>query len=224
MQKTYIEAANVTLQVLEAIRISHPELIADNMPAGWGMDKLRGALQIQLQPSQDQHPALKIMGDVIHDFDGAGIYSVGANGALNAMAHHWSEHLNEGHDAMILSEDIRDTKDLLEIMRAEIMSRIRISQSCDLEIGPQPSTVQHPFLKIMDKVIHDFDDGGICSVGANGALHAMAHHWAGHLNEGHSSLMLSKDIDDTKIRLEIMRAEIMSRISPAKKRTNAPRP
>ena len=35
---------NVAMQVLEAIRESHPELIADNMPPTWGMNKLREAV------------------------------------------------------------------------------------------------------------------------------------------------------------------------------------
>lgn len=37
-------APEVALHVLDAIRQSHPELIADNMPADWGMNKLRSAL------------------------------------------------------------------------------------------------------------------------------------------------------------------------------------
>lgn len=71
-----------------------------------------------------QHPALKIVDAVIHDFDGNGISSVGANAALMAMAHHWESHLAEGHSSKILSDDIDSMKDLLENMRAEIMSRI----------------------------------------------------------------------------------------------------
>lgn len=40
-------AGLVALQVLEAIRTSHPELIADSMPAGWGLNRLRRCLQPQ---------------------------------------------------------------------------------------------------------------------------------------------------------------------------------
>lgn len=40
----YIEGANVALNVLEAIRATNPELIADNMRDGWGMNKLRAVL------------------------------------------------------------------------------------------------------------------------------------------------------------------------------------
>ena len=40
-------AAAVALQVLEAIRATNPELIADNMPSDWGMNKLREALKVQ---------------------------------------------------------------------------------------------------------------------------------------------------------------------------------
>ncbi|MFX8262706.1 hypothetical protein ABTL46_22885, partial [Acinetobacter baumannii] len=44
------DAGLVALQVLEAIRTSHPELIADSMPAGWGLNRLR----ISLQPQANQ--------------------------------------------------------------------------------------------------------------------------------------------------------------------------
>ena len=39
-------AAAVALQVIEAIRATNPELIADNMPSDWGMNKLREALKL----------------------------------------------------------------------------------------------------------------------------------------------------------------------------------
>lgn len=44
MTQMHKEASNVALKVLEAIRVTNPELIADNMPPGWGMKKLRTAL------------------------------------------------------------------------------------------------------------------------------------------------------------------------------------
>lgn len=75
------------------------------------------------------HPALKIIQDVVHNFDGAGIFSIGANAALAAMAPHWASHLAEGHAPRIISEDLDELKQRIEIMRAEIMTRI-ISQAC----------------------------------------------------------------------------------------------
>lgn len=45
MENSYINAASVALQVLEAIRATNPNLIADHMPAGWGMNKLREGLR-----------------------------------------------------------------------------------------------------------------------------------------------------------------------------------
>jgi hypothetical protein len=39
-----LTAQQVALQVLEAIRLSHPQLIADNMPPDWGMNKVREGL------------------------------------------------------------------------------------------------------------------------------------------------------------------------------------
>lgn len=43
------DAGLVALQVLEAIRSVNPALIADSMPAGWGMNRLRSCLQTQPQ-------------------------------------------------------------------------------------------------------------------------------------------------------------------------------
>lgn len=77
---------------------------------------------------ETEDPALNIVEQVCKDFDGNGIYSVGAIGALRAMAHHWKDHLFEGHSPRIISEDIDEMKQLLEVMRAEIMSRIAAQQ------------------------------------------------------------------------------------------------
>jgi len=46
-------ATTVALHVLEAIREKHPALIADNMPASWGMNRLRKELANQ---AADQQP------------------------------------------------------------------------------------------------------------------------------------------------------------------------
>lgn len=37
-------AVSVALQLLEAIRSTHPELIADNLPPDWGMNRLRAEI------------------------------------------------------------------------------------------------------------------------------------------------------------------------------------
>lgn len=37
-------AVGAALQILESIRVTHPELIADNAPVGWGMNRLRQEL------------------------------------------------------------------------------------------------------------------------------------------------------------------------------------
>ena len=47
MTQMTLEASNVALQVLEAIRATNHDLIADNMPPGWGMNKLRVALKVR---------------------------------------------------------------------------------------------------------------------------------------------------------------------------------
>ncbi|MBV7542178.1 hypothetical protein [Acidovorax sp. sic0104] len=44
--ESVIAAARVAMQVLEGIRATHPDLVADNMPANWGMNRLRSALPV----------------------------------------------------------------------------------------------------------------------------------------------------------------------------------
>lgn len=51
---TFESAASVAMQLLEAIRESHPSLVADLLPPGWGMNKLR---QLLAAPASHQ-PAL----------------------------------------------------------------------------------------------------------------------------------------------------------------------
>lgn len=67
---------------------------------------------------------LKIVEEVCRDFDGNGIFGVGAGAALRAMARHWKDHLHDGHKPRIISEDIDEMKNQLEVMRAEVMRRV----------------------------------------------------------------------------------------------------
>lgn len=86
--------------------------------------------------------ALKIVEDVCHDFDSNGISSVGASAALRAMANHWKNHLHEGHKPRIISEDIDEMKNQLEVMRAEVMRRVAelaTSQNSAKADYPRPS-------------------------------------------------------------------------------------
>lgn len=83
----------------------------------------RFALPTWTSPVEQDHPAIAIIRDVCKDFDGSGIYSVGCNGALAAMARHWEEHLNEGNSHKIISDDLDEMMKRLEVMRAEIMRR-----------------------------------------------------------------------------------------------------
>ena len=71
-----------------------------------------------------EHPALSVVEDVCREFDGNGIFSVGANGALRAMADHWKEHLAEGHDATIVTDDIDGMIKQLSVVSAEISLRL----------------------------------------------------------------------------------------------------
>lgn len=94
-------------------------------------------------PSDDCPSNAKPIG-VVHavckDFDGNGIFSVGAIAALQAMSKHWKEHLAEGHNPRIISEDIDELKNQLEIMRAEIMRRILLPNE---KSGPCISAEAH---------------------------------------------------------------------------------
>lgn len=87
--------------------------------------------------------ALKVIEDVCHDFDGNGIFSVGARAALAAMAQHWKDHLGEGHGPRVISDDIDELKKQLEVMRAEIMTRI--------VQGPSVDPVVTAFLEMLQK-------------------------------------------------------------------------
>lgn len=107
-------------QVLKALEDAIPE-VQRVIAAEIELESSRNPVN---QPAtEDKHPALKIVDEVIHDFDGAGITSVGANAALKAMSLHWADHLFEGHSPSVISEDIDEMKRRLEIMRAEIMNR-----------------------------------------------------------------------------------------------------
>lgn len=56
MTQIDLQASAVALQVLEAIRATNPDLIADNMPRGWGMNRLRHALARDVR-SEQTNPA-----------------------------------------------------------------------------------------------------------------------------------------------------------------------
>lgn len=45
MNDKQMSAQQVAMQVLEMIRATHPDLIADNMPDGWGMNRLRSEMK-----------------------------------------------------------------------------------------------------------------------------------------------------------------------------------
>ena len=100
-------------------------------------------------PSNAQTP-LSIIDKVCKDFEGNGIFSVGAIGALKAMAHHWKDHLAEGHNPKIISEDIDEMARQLEVMRAEIMRRIQTIENPnpvtrnDLEVSLNGGTSWQP--------------------------------------------------------------------------------
>ena len=87
------------------------------------------ALAVRTTDTKKQSP-LEIVESVCRDFDGDGLASVGATAALRAMSEHWKNHLNEGRKPRIMSEDIDELKEQLEVMRAEIMRRLE-AVTCD---------------------------------------------------------------------------------------------
>ena len=80
--------------------------------------------QLDIQADAELSATLDIVDEVILDFEGAGISSIGASAALKAMADYWESHLLEGHNPQVISEDIDSLTSRLEVMRAEIMTRI----------------------------------------------------------------------------------------------------
>lgn len=68
--------------------------------------------------------AISIVLAVCNDFDGNGIYSVGTSAALRAMAVHWQDHIAQGRNPKVISDDLDELRNQLEVMRAEIMRRI----------------------------------------------------------------------------------------------------
>ena len=74
-------------------------------------------------PSNKSTP-LGVVRATCKQFDGNGIYSVGAIGALTAMITHWKEHLSEGHPPKVILDDIAEMQKLLESMRSQIEQRL----------------------------------------------------------------------------------------------------
>ena len=55
--QSLLNALQVTMSVLEAVRATNPALIADNMPADWGMNRLRSVLagaETSFAPTEQQ--------------------------------------------------------------------------------------------------------------------------------------------------------------------------
>lgn len=84
--------------------------------------------------SNDAHGAdaiafnvIQVVNSVCADFDGNGLYSIGASAALQAMLYHWAGHVAEGHPATIVSSDIHEAMRELSNMRAEIARRLGLS-------------------------------------------------------------------------------------------------
>ncbi len=74
--------------------------------------------------SSSSKTAIDIVLAVCNDFDGNGIYSVGTSSALRAMAVHWQQHIAQGDNPKVISDDLDEMRNQLEVMRAEIMRRI----------------------------------------------------------------------------------------------------
>ncbi|ABD72056.1 hypothetical protein Rfer_4370 (plasmid) [Rhodoferax ferrireducens T118] len=74
--------------------------------------------------SSNSKTAIDIVLAVCNDFDGNGIYSVGTSAALRAMAVHWQHHIAQGDNPKVISDDLDEMRNQLEVMRAEIMRRI----------------------------------------------------------------------------------------------------
>lgn len=72
--------------------------------------------------------------------------------------------------------------------------------------------MENPALTAIEQICRNAEGRGISAVGASAALRAMAHHWKGHLGEGHSPMILATDIVDAIQELYTMRSEILRRV------------
>jgi hypothetical protein len=73
--------------------------------------------------------AVKIVDQVCFDFDGSNaIYSDSAIRALRALIPHWNEQITLGRSPQIISDDIDELRNQLEVMRSVIMSGIAWQQ------------------------------------------------------------------------------------------------
>lgn len=81
------------------------------------------AIQVRT-PAFTAADAKQVIGAVCNAFDGKGITSVGANAALWAMFRHWESHLDEGHPASIIPNDLSDMIEQLGYMQKELMRQL----------------------------------------------------------------------------------------------------
>lgn len=88
-------------------------------------------------------PPIAIVHAVCRDFDGNGITSVGAVAALRALTPHWESRLKEGRNPRVMSDDIDELRALLEVMRAEVMTRLTTQPATNevsRGLGPVPES------------------------------------------------------------------------------------
>lgn len=71
--------------------------------------------------SSNSKTAIGVVLAVCNDFDGNGVFSVGTKVALRAMAVHWKDHIDQGHNPKVISDDLDEMRHQLEVIRAEIM-------------------------------------------------------------------------------------------------------
>lgn len=86
---------------------------------------------------------LSVIDAVCDDFDGSSIESIGAVAALKAMVPYWDKQLADGRKPRIVSDDIDELRQLLEMMRAEIMRRVQTDElpALPAEITLAPSDI-----------------------------------------------------------------------------------
>lgn len=82
-------------------------------------------------PSDDcpSHKAalVETVSAVCADFDGNGIFSIGAKAVFDAVTPHWSRHLDEGQHPQIIMEDLKEISRLLDLMGRQILYRMSVT-------------------------------------------------------------------------------------------------
>lgn len=91
-----------------------------NALEGTGVDFSEELASLQDEVEAEAVSALGVLDTICQQSDGNGIFSVGAIAALQAMRHHWADHLTEGHPNLVILQDIDGLTEQLGNMKLNL--------------------------------------------------------------------------------------------------------